>query len=199
MNRWIYNLAAGLCLIGAACAELPQLPSGESMKDIFLDERVQRLIHAVAAGDTRAVEALVDDGVDVNASGAHGITPIWWMVWTSNVEGLKSLLDLGGQTTMVSERHRSPLALACLKGETEMTVLLIANGADVNYANPADGRTPIFDAIGSLKIEIAELLLAHGASLEVEDRYGKDPVYFAIVLSRFDFVYLFLKSKNAPI
>ena len=169
------------------------------MKDIFSDIEIRRFISDLSNGDFDKADALIEKGIDINARGKHGINSVWWMVWCSNVDGLKFLLSRGARADFVSETHGSPLALACLRGEVEIVYVLLEAGADVNAIHHVDRTTPIFDAILALNLEIAKILLDHGASLTVKDEFGRDPIEIATIVGRFDFVYVFLLSGNAPV
>jgi len=69
------------------------------------------------------------------------------------------------------EKAWSPFLEAVYSGCLEMVMLLIDNGADVNWAND-EGRTPLMEAAANGHLEIMELLVAKGAMVDAVDRAG---------------------------
>ena len=70
-----------------------------SLETMFPDESVRALAKAAAKGRVGTVEELVDLGVDVNASGTKGATPLFWAM--SNYNGFKKLLELGADPNVI--------------------------------------------------------------------------------------------------
>lgn len=79
--------------------------------------------------------------------------------------------------------------------------ILIEHGADVNgYQTPYLEHFifPLLEAIKSDKIELIELLLNHGAKIDIEDKEGNTPISLAHDLHKSNIVELLLKyNKNA--
>ncbi|RVW07100.1 hypothetical protein EGT67_22950 [Prescottella agglutinans] len=82
----------------------------------------------------------------------------------------------------------TPLMLAVEMERTESIELLLDHGADPNLQN-IEGRTalhllperqPITWTRIENKVRIAELLLRHGADLAISDRYGGQPLWYAV-------------------
>jgi len=68
---------------------------------------------------------------------------------------------------------------AAERGNTEMTELLIASGADLNAKN-VGGDTPLHSAVRAGHKDIAELLIANGADVNANNNEGQTPVDIAI-------------------
>lgn len=79
--------------------------------------------------------------------------------------------------------------------------ILIEHGANVDgYQTPYLERSifPLLEAIKSNKIELVELLLNHGAKIDIEDKEGNTPISLAHDLHQNNIVELLIKySKNA--
>ena len=68
---------------------------------------------------------------------------------------------------------------ACRRNNIEEAAGLIAQGADVNYANDWMRYTPLHDACEHDSPALATLLLDSGANIEAKDVNGKTPIFNA--------------------
>ena len=102
-------------------------------------DKADALSAAARSGDAAAVKALLDEGVDVNTKYRYGVTV---------------------------------LIYACDHGHLDVVKLLVDRGADVNVKDSFYGATPLMMAVSPAQkrkpahLEIAKLLLAHGAMPE---------------------------------
>ena len=76
-------------------------------------------------------------------------------------------------------RRLGPLLLIAVRHGDAVTRDLVAAGADVNWRDPSDGRTPLVNAIQAGGLDRATFLLAHGASPSTADRAGRTPMHVA--------------------
>lgn len=97
---------------------------------------------------------------------------------------LKHTKDLG----ILKDDMQRALVIAAARNYTDIGAELIMYGADVNYGacrtyNPntkdANGRPPIFNAVESAAYEFIELLLSHGADLNIFEDRGYTPLVAA--------------------
>lgn len=63
--------------------------------EIFFDKNVIKLAEAARKGNDKEIKRLVAAGVDVNAKGWHGLTPIFSALTAKNKAGVKALLEAG--------------------------------------------------------------------------------------------------------
>lgn len=93
------------------------------------------------------------------------------------------------------------LGLSCMLSNISISNILIEHGANVDgYQTPYLERSifPLLEAIKSNKIELVELLLNHGAKIDIEDKEGNTPISLAHDLHQNNIVELLIKySKNA--
>ncbi len=104
---------------------------------------------------------------------------------------LGDMLRRGGvEIEARDDEGRTPLLWAAFCGSQPMVKLLLDAGADVNVRSD-DGHTPLMWAasvIGALRGEIAEMLIAHGATIEGENDDGMDALMIARMNDRHEVV-----------
>jgi ankyrin repeat protein len=123
------------------------------------------------------VRALLEKGADVRATNRFGVTAIHTAAAAGEVQTLRLLLDRGadpdpkilpGPDAFVWGGGRTPLMWAALLGHEDCLKLLLEKGADVNATDFLG--TALIQASWRDNIEIAKLLLEHGA--KVDQRAG---------------------------
>ncbi|AKK06300.1 ankyrin repeat-containing protein [Corynebacterium mustelae] len=97
------------------------------------------LVEAVIGGHKDAVELLLDEGADVDAScTALGWTGVMWAVEQGNLDVLQLLIARGADVNRVSEDElfgRSAAMLAAAQGKEQALKMLVAAGADLSYCD----------------------------------------------------------------
>ena len=123
-----------------------------------------RLVTAVAKQDTETVRALLDEGVDVNASRADGVTAILWAAHWDDLDTTDRLLRAGASVNAADDHGVTPLARASENGSIAMVEKLLEAGADANAAQTS-GLTPLMIASRTGSVAVVEVLLSHGADV----------------------------------
>jgi ankyrin repeat protein len=87
-----------------------------------------------------------------------------------------------GQLELQNELGQTPLHRAVWEEQTDIASLFLDAGADVNAIDSSTGNTPLHYAgsVGS-PIELAELLLRHGAKLETRNRASETSLLTAAI------------------
>lgn len=88
---------------------------------------------------------------------------------------------------------RTPLHLACVKGDDKIVQCLLEYNAKVNIVDQ-NNQTPLMKAIEGGHLECVKLLLTYRADLTVRDKYGNAPIHQAVKFGRKDIVELFLRN-----
>src|SRR5436190_13873783 len=91
---------------------------------------------------------------------------------SGNLDRLRSLLEGGINPNAEDEEGESALRLACWRGHTEIVELLIAQGANVNFATDSEFYTALMIASYHGHTDIVRILLKHGAKVNAEDDYN---------------------------
>jgi uncharacterized protein len=153
-----------------------------------------RLIDAVKDRNRKAIDALIQEHVDVNASQPDGATPLAWAVYLNQVDTVDRLLKAGAKVATGDEYGETPLTLACAVGNATLIEKLLGAGADAKAAR-WNGETALMLAARSGNVEGVKLLLAHGADADaVDSRKGQNALMWAAAEGHSDVVDLLIKS-----
>jgi len=176
--------------------------------DVFTDPGVRSLADAAGTGDVKEIDRLVAAGVDVNATGKQGMTPLVWAMAARNREGFLRLLergadpnrqhpdiDLGGGSSVTSMAASSKIDSFFLKAALE-------HGANPNLVEPTGNRaqpeertTPLHRAISSRRVENLDLLIRAGADLNHKGgHFGATPLVDAAAVNWYEGVYRLLEA-----
>ncbi len=146
------------------------------------------IFEAARTGDLETVSKLIHEGADVNALDKHGTPAIYYAAWHDKLDVLKLLLDSGADVNKAvdlelgSNSARSDwtaLHGAATQYRREAIKLLLDYGSNIN-ATSYSGRTPLFCAMDEMEeAETAELLIRHGADVNLLPTYGTSLLYMA--------------------
>ncbi|CAG9329853.1 unnamed protein product [Blepharisma stoltei] len=103
----------------------------------------------------------------------------------------------GGIQNVSCKPKLDPLPHRCARmGNKEALCGLMMSGVDVNLISEVDYATPLHRAAESGSVECAQVLVAHGALLNLTDSSGKTALHIAAESGHVNFVG-FLLEKNA--
>ena len=136
------------------------------------DNKDEGLIEAAKKGDSRKVEQLIGEGVNIDAKDKEG-TVLMNAVGNGNKEIVEFLLAKGADVNAGNESGVTPLVWAVTGCHKEIVELLISKGAKVNTSDSLKGMTPLMWAAHRCSKDTVELLLARGANIEMKDKNGK--------------------------
>ena len=122
------------------------------------------LMYAAEKNDIEMVEFLLESGADVNAESEAGWTAVMIAISYGWIEIAKLLIN-SGATLKAKDKGNDRMTVSY----DEMVGFLLELGADVNAENEA-GWTAVVIAISYGWLEIAELLINSGVSLDGRDR-----------------------------
>ena len=149
---------------------------------VFDDARVVELAQAAAAGDRAAVERLAAAGVEVDAQGLGGMTPLLWALRSRNAEGMGALLDAGADANAALPDGNTPVTLAATMPEERVLRVLLTGGGDVDRAGPF-GQTPLMLAAQADRPDQVKQLLAADADVTLTDEAGDTALHSAVIFA----------------
>lgn len=144
-----------------------------------------RLPDMAMRGDMTAVQSLLKQNVNVNATQGDGRTALHWAAYRDDLEMARLLIQAGAKVQAKTRLgDLTPLLLAAKNGSAAMIGLLVKAGADVNITN-ANGTSPLMFAAASGKTDALSVLLDQGAKINAKDNTNEQTaVMFAAALDR---------------
>jgi len=119
------------------------------------------LVEAVKAGNQRAVLALIQQHVDVNAPEADGATALHWAVENADQKMVDLLIRNHANVQAANRYGVTPLVLAATNGNDAIADALLRAGANPNTTLP-EGETVLMTASRSGHAGVVKALGAHG-------------------------------------
>jgi hypothetical protein len=192
--------------------------------DFFSDRNVAELAEAGRDGDVAKVDALVAQGVNVNATGnlpqgpmknvpmpdlsLKGLTPLIYAMSGNTVKGFQRLLERGADPNIQTCGADSAITLATRRKDPAALKILLAHGgnpnlrarvpAGITYDLDPDPTiitpTPIYIAGELNRAENARLLVKAGADVNVRSYDDATPLIWAADRASYDVMYVLLEA-----
>jgi len=113
-------------------------------------------------------------------------------------EALQQFIHEGANVNMRGAKGLTPLMMAASTGKVPLVFPLLEAGADLDATNE-DRWTPLHFAIFNKHSEVVTLLLARGARVDINDRWGRSAEDLAVECGGKDLVWLIKNmAKNLP-
>ncbi|KAL7677270.1 hypothetical protein ACOME3_003507 [Neoechinorhynchus agilis] len=161
-----------------AGADVDISPSGHLAEQHLLAGQTP-LFGAAKKGYVEVCAFLIESGADINRQTITGVTPLYTAVEEGKLDVVRCLLsynanvDTAPQGKFAKElkiEGQTPLLVACMKNFESIIVALLKEsrtGADPNLPNER-GSTPFLAICQHNNLEMAKLLIEHGARYDVE-------------------------------
>jgi ankyrin repeat protein len=117
-----------------------------------------------------AIEELLKQHADVNATDVEGMTALIWAAHWNDLALVRTLLSAGAKPSVKSAFDDSALYEACGNRNAAMVEALLKAGADAN-ASRGEGETALMTASRTGSAETVKVLLAHGADPQAQESW----------------------------
>lgn len=138
------------------------------------------VVEAARNGDEAALRALVEEGVDVNATAGDGSTALLWASHRDLPESVELLIEAGADVNRANDLGATPLWAAGENGGVAVAGLLLDAGADPNRAL-RHGETPLMAAARAGSARVAEMLLENGANPDATGPRNQTALMWAVL------------------
>jgi ankyrin repeat protein len=129
-----------------------------------------RLVDAVKLQDERAVQALLQERIDVDAAEADGTTALHWAAYRNNHAMAAQLIRSGANVRASNRYGVQALSIACLNGSALLVDLLLTAGADPNTVS-SKGETVLMTAARTGNADVVKRLLDAGADVNAQETW----------------------------
>jgi len=152
-----------------------------------------QIADAVEHRDKDAVQALVKQRVNINATQPDGTTALHWAAHWNDLDTVNVLLRAGANPKLANRYGATPLSEAATQGNAAMIEALLKAGADAKALTTSDGETVLMTAARSGNPEAVKTLLDHGADVNARESYkGQTALMWAAAERHPDVVKLLL-------
>jgi len=121
--------------------------------------------------------------------------PIHEAVKNNNLGDIKKLISQGASINSKDEYGRTALYWAAQQGYLSLAKLLIANNANINFISTNDDSwTPLIVSSYGGHTKVVDLLVSHGADIEVKDKDGYTALSWAFKQEQYNAAELLIKK-----
>jgi ankyrin repeat protein len=174
-NRLLFAVAITLLIgCGSTPDDSPQeRPSSEAEPEVAeTPEAKPPVTDPAAAARLERLRRSLEQGLDVNKADADGRTALMMAAFEGYTEVVELLLKSGAEVDHHDGAGRTALMYASSGPFPQTVELLIQSGAVINRVDTAEGWSALMFAAAEGHQPVVEVLLHHGADIEISDRDG---------------------------
>ena len=144
----------------------------------------------------KAVELVLNDGLDINTPALCNRTPLLWASLSSSGESIETLIDLGANVNAQrTDDKTTPLILSGGWNNFMAVYLLLDHGAAANIARD-DECTPLHLAVMDGNQNVVKLFLEKNALVNTQNAHGNSPLHTAVSKGFFDTTKLLVQKGS---
>lgn len=166
---------------------------GKTIQETFSSVSVINFVDAVSEDNYIEADRLVSVGVDVNAIGQGGISPLLWTMITSlDTRKISYLLHVGANPNYRgAASETSAMYFAAGGNRLDILETLLKNGGNPDLLGPR-GESLLMVAASQFRENNIDLLLRYGADINFHDQHNQTVANKAVAYGRFDWVVIFI-------
>ena len=144
----------------------------------------------------KAVELVLNDGLDINTPALCNRTPLLWASLSSSGVFIETLIDLGANVNAQRADDKvTPLTLSSYWNNFMTVNLLLDHGADANIA-AADTYAPLHLAVMKGNQNLVKLFLEKNALVNTQNANGNSPLHTAVSKGFFEITKLLVQKGS---
>ncbi len=155
------------------------------------------LMYAVLGGDPRIVRLLLDRKVALDAKAENGWSAVMIAAAKGYVDVLGMLLDEGADPTLADVYRWTPLMRAGFENRALVVRLLLADDRVDANRRGENGVTALHLAATQGHVEIARLLVEHGADPRIKDNFERTAYLIALQREQTNLLDVLSNSRTA--
>lgn len=143
---------------------------------------VANLFAAILSDSPEELESYLKDGVDLNTP--HGRLQRYAMHEAARLNRASCasiLIRYGALADCEDGKGDSPLHLASWEGNVEVGFVLLSAGVEIDRLSGRDGYSPLWCAISARHVDMARLLIKHGARVSMKAPSDSLPLHQAAI------------------
>jgi serine/threonine-protein phosphatase 6 regulatory ankyrin repeat subunit B len=156
------------------------------------------LNYAASNGHIEIASLLVDSGVFLDNKDNMGWTPLLESIFKRHSGVALRLIEKGADVNIKYKDGITALMLAAYFGQNEVVTRLVDRGADLSAVQTNSKKTALMGAAQEGHFYIVSQLLAHGAKVNAEDKFGRTALFDATKNGRTKIVSLLLEKGANP-
>ena len=197
------EIQMGISAVADTLANLETKRSGHHKIESLYRETVDKVdtlseLHQCKRGNDaeKAVELVLNDGLDINTPALCNRTPLLWASLSSSGEFIETLIDLGANVNAQRTGDKATSLTLSADWNNFMAVTLLLNhGTDADIAS-ADARTPLHWAVMRGNQNLVKLFLEKNALVNFQDANGDSPLHTAVSNGFFDITKLLVRKGS---
>lgn len=156
-------------------------------------------IEFLKRNDFISVKKYIKDGADVNEANDTGESVLANAIrHRCDTDLLMLLIDNGADIHDFDDEGVGIFDMSITYDNMEMVEYMIAQGIDVNFTNRRSKFTPLMAAASYGRVNIAKLLLEHGADKDMVDTKGFSAIDLARKMNKKSILDILQYDKNSP-
>nr|XP_022316497.1 transient receptor potential cation channel subfamily A member 1-like [Crassostrea virginica] len=144
----------------------------------------------------RAVEEILTNAGDVNATNETGLTPLHSSAINGDLDIAVTLLSHEATVNVRDQDSFTPVHRACLFNRHEVLNALMKKGGDINMKTK-DGMTPLILACSKGLLETVDFLLNNGAQISQADNLMRNALHWAVENAHLEVLLYLLKKSDS--
>ncbi|VVU95179.1 Ankyrin repeats (3 copies) [seawater metagenome] len=169
---------------------------GVSLIDIRDNFGLTALYYTILFNNIKAFEILIENGSSLLIKDKKSNDALHLAVQYKRIELLKKILGYKININTINSNGDTALHLACTYNYTNIALLLITKGADLNMKNYKEQATPLLYSIAQDNFELIENFIKNNVDVNIQDAYGNTALHLAVLEQTSKSIEILIQDPN---